>query len=162
MTKLFVPEIGTVLTLTSPWMFKLYYESRNSDLYEQLGLIDYKNPLNDFLVKPMLDGKVVDEKVDYWQREKCYWLLDLPKGTQLTVDRIYIRKGAKDFSSLSFLIKNDKNMPAAVDVQIPVFVADGTYNTRWQKTKWIKPPFNKAAKKRFWAKLGDVNRIEFE
>lgn len=36
-----------------------------------------------------------------WQKERAFNTF-LPKGTVLTVDRIYIRKGAKDFSSVTF------------------------------------------------------------
>jgi hypothetical protein len=58
----------------------------------------------------------------------------LPAGTELAVDRIYIRKGASDFSSLSF------NLVATPDPRISA--ARG--------------------RKRFWAKLADCNRIVME
>lgn len=51
-----------------------------------------------------------------------------PKGTVLKIDRIYIRKGLEDFSSLTFTTK-----PEGMKKQV-----------------------------RFWAKLADVNKIEFE
>jgi len=161
-TKLYVPEIGDVLTLSKPWMFKLYFEGRNSDLYEQLGLVDTTSITNLYRVKPFRNEEVLSvDQPDYWDRTDAYWLLDLPKGTRLQVDRIYIRKGAKDFSSLSFLIKNDEHLPEKVEVKVPIKVGDG-WDSQWVKTRWEKPPYNKPAKKRFWAKLSDVNRIEFE
>lgn len=60
----------------------------------------------------------------------------LPAGTELTVDRIYIRKGASDYSSLSFWIVSSPH---------PLL-----------KTK------SKGVRKRFWAKLADCNTIEFD
>jgi hypothetical protein len=68
-----------------------------------------------------------------WSRsgEKNY-LVTIPIDTILTVDRVYIRKGVSDFSSLTFRIPKDKNK------------------------KHIY------AGVRFWAKLSDVNKIEFE
>jgi hypothetical protein len=57
----------------------------------------------------------------------------VPKGTTLTVDRIYIRKGATSFDSITFNIAKG-NCPARPEIE----------------------------KTRFWAKLSDVNRIECE
>jgi hypothetical protein len=54
----------------------------------------------------------------------------LPRTTILKVDRIYVRKGASEYNSLSFVLK--------------------------------KAPFYFKGKVRFWAKLPDVNKIEFE
>jgi hypothetical protein len=67
--------------------------------------------------------------------------ITLPKGTILAVDRIYIRKGASDFSSITFYAKG---------------LGESEIKNRWSGriTKW------KA--QRFWAKLSDCNQIEFE
>jgi hypothetical protein len=64
-----------------------------------------------------------------------------PKGTVLAVDRIYIRKGASDFSSITFYAKG---------------LGESEIKNRWsgRTTVW------KA--QRFWAKLQDCNQIEFE
>lgn len=59
----------------------------------------------------------------------------LPAGTTLKVDRIYIRKGVGDYDSLTFFATH---IPGVTDVK--------------------RGPFAKR-KPRFWAKLGDVNRI---
>jgi hypothetical protein len=67
-----------------------------------------------------------------WSSEKKNYLVTIPKDTILTVDRVYIRKGVSDFSSLTFRIPKDKNKK------------------------------NIYAGVRFWAKLSDVNKIEFE
>lgn len=77
--KLYVPEIGDRLKLTKDWKFKLYQERRNIKMFEHFGLpFKYEYPV------------------------KKYAEITLPKGTVLQVDRIYIRKGAVEYSSISF------------------------------------------------------------
>jgi len=65
----------------------------------------------------------------------------LPVGTVLAIDRIYIRKGASDYSSITFWAKG---------------LGEVELTKRWsnRKTKW------KAL--RFWAKLSECNDLEFE
>lgn len=63
----------------------------------------------------------------------------IPAGVVLTVDRVYIRKGAKDYSSLSFLISDAAPFGAGL---APV----------------AKRGFKSAH--RFWAKLADCRRME--
>lgn len=67
----------------------------------------------------------------------------LPAGTILKVDRIYIRKGLKDFSSITFFAEGLGE----------VEVARG-YG--WSKRKI------KQKSLRFWVKLNDCNKIEIE
>lgn len=55
----------------------------------------------------------------------------VPKGTILVVDRVYIRRGLRDFSSLTFRTKSSPQKEL--------------------NKKGIK----------FWAKLSDVNRISY-
>lgn len=56
--------------------------------------------------------------------------MTLPSGTKLVVDRIYIRKGKGEFDSITFRLKKG-DVPGRKDI----------YG-------------------RFWAKLGDVNRVK--
>lgn len=67
--------------------------------------------------------------------------ITLPKGTELKVDRIYIRKGASEFSSITFK------------------------TISFGKTE-VKHPWRTGSKSknslRFWVKLQDCNRIVFE
>ncbi|AHC30548.1 hypothetical protein CC53_gp131 [Rhizobium phage vB_RleS_L338C] len=65
----------------------------------------------------------------------------LPRGTILRVDRIYIRKGNEDYSSLSFYITE-------------------TAHAALQPVK-TKKGFKKG-RKRFWAKLAEVNTLRVE
>jgi hypothetical protein len=65
----------------------------------------------------------------------------IPAGTVLKVDRIYIRKGLSEYSSITFFAKD---------------LGEVTRTNRWS---------NRTVKKkslRFWAKLEDCNNIEFE
>lgn len=59
--------------------------------------------------------------------------VSIPEGTVLTVDRIYIRQGQTDFNSVTFRVFDSPD-----------------------ELLMCKP------KPRFWAKLSDVNQIEFE
>jgi hypothetical protein len=68
----------------------------------------------------------------------------IPAGTVLAVDRIYIRKGSSDYSSITFYAK-----------ELGEVMVRGR---RWYRGD--KPKKKKAL--RFWAKLEDCNRIKFE
>ena len=83
--------------------------------------------------------------IDWNKRAKAIAIkeipITLPAGTVLAVDRIYIRKGSSDYSSITFYAKG---------------LGESEITNRWsgRTTKW------KA--QRFWAKLSDCNQIEFE
>lgn len=104
--KMYIPPLGTELVLAKAWSFPLFLEYRN------IAALEY--------------FKLLKEGDDHWSHEDKSYPHTLPKGTTLKVDRIYIRKGAGDYDSVTFF------MP-------------GT-----------------GKRIRFWAKLADVNRIEFE
>ena len=122
--KLYIPEIGDVITLSEDWSFTLYSESRNLELWlittgesrEKYYEIENEHWKQWRLSNPNTRWAQCARNVPYM----------FPKGTQLKIDRIYIRKGAEEFSSLSFFT---------------------TINNK---------------KVRFWAKLTDVNKIEFD
>lgn len=84
MGQLHIPDIGERLCLSEPWTFKVHLEHRNGTLLQYLGV----------------------ERSSYWwagpNEDPGPWSCTLAAGTVLTVDRIYIRKGAADFSSVSF------------------------------------------------------------
>ena len=88
--KLFIPPLGTVLTLAQPWTFRVFDESRNESLIDLAGLTE------------------AQEK--RWSSVGGSWKLQdiplgtftFPVGTRLVVDRIYIRAGSKDFDSVTF------------------------------------------------------------
>ena len=113
--KLYIPELGDQLRLTSDWIFDLHHERRNASLWKELTGEDYK-------------------WIDKVKSTKCI----MPKGTVLAVDRIYIRKGASDFSSISFRIVS---------------------HPKYKKEKKV---FGETYLHRFWAKLQDCNNIEYD
>lgn len=115
--RLFIPKLGTNLTLTADWTFPLHHERRNAALFKAFDL-------------PMWTWSFGQEK------PPAPVQVTIPAGTVLTVDRIYIRSGAADFSSL-------------------------TFRATFPGKKTAKSFFGRTGV-RFWAKLADVNRIEFE
>lgn len=122
--KLYIPEIGDVIHLTSDWTFQLYNEHRNGTL-----MMKMKDPRH-----------TVGEWSDKYGSLPC----TIPSGAQLKIDRVYIRKGNKGYSSVTFLWKNE-SLPARVE-----------HYSNGDAYKIPKQPV------RFWAKLGDVNNIEFQ
>lgn len=104
-----IPALRTKLVLAEPWTFTVYNEYRNHSLYEILG-----------------------HQQTYQHEEYGVDIgnCTLPKGTNLSVDRIYIRNGKSDYDSVTFRIAS---CPEA----------------RFHKKKI-----------RFWAKLADVNAIK--
>jgi hypothetical protein len=124
--KLNIPDIGDLITLDSPWSFMLYPEARNFKLAKFFG---WTNEFHgeEYWVKP--EGVVAMDVIyqsckgiafnypQYEAMKKAYiasnpdkvhgpFIVTLAQGTILGIDRVYIRKGARDFSSLSFFIKN--------------------------------------------------------
>ncbi len=115
--KFYIPEIGDQIKLKADWKFNLYYEYRNQSLIKYFTGVDFT--WNNVRYNTPGPSPVT-----------------LPKGTILQVDRIYIRKGSSDYSSITFYAKE---LPSVV-----------------------KTAFGKPNCARFWAKLSDCNTIEFE
>jgi len=90
-------------------------------------------------VKWHLDHAIWKNECNRIKKESL--LVTIPKGSILGVDRIYIRKGAKDFSSITFYAKG-----------LPTVTI---------KEKWSKNTKQKKAL-RFWAKLSECNEINFK
>lgn len=112
----YIPTIGERIKLVQDWTFTLYDEYRNEGMIEVLGL-----------------------KHDYWSRgAKNLGEVTLPAGTVLTVSRIYVRSGLKDYDSVTFIV-NKKGCP----------------DPRIANSKTGKQI-------RFWVKLNDINGTFFE
>lgn len=115
--QLYIPEIGDRLRLTKDWTFTLHYEHRNSSLIEHFGdLFEWRRRSGN-------DTEPNDK------------IVTIPLGTILKVDRIYIRKGLEEWSSISFYAEG-------------IGTGSGA--------------FGRPKSARFWAKLSDCNKIEFE
>lgn len=89
-------------------------------------------------VKYYEDVKIHDDKAH--EIGKRFIEVTIPAGTTIKVDRIYIRKGLQDYSSLTFYCSD-----------LGSVVIPKRYSSNIKK---------KAI--RFWAKLSDCNTIEFE
>ena len=77
-----IPSLGSVLILTKDWKFGLYAEKRN---------------------KSLLDVHTPDVKATH---QKCVKAQDfkLPAGSQLLVDRVFLRQRREQLSSVTFQI----------------------------------------------------------
>ncbi len=153
---LYVPEIGDHLLLTRDWQFKLYPERRNKSISTELKLTEFKHwePENRKYFNGWYDDELYPQPIYNWQDGSEYqeWAktvkkvlisdlyINFPYGTILKIDRVYIRKGAKDFSSITFHAKN-------------IECVDGEFILSKKK---------KPKSYRFWAKLSDCNNIDFE
>lgn len=72
--------------------------------------------------------------------------ITIPKDTVLEIDRIYIRKGLEEYSSISFLVDSSPEV---------------AYKPKADLKKLGLGHITKKHKMRFFAKLKDVNQIEF-
>lgn len=106
--RLFTPDIGTLLKIEQDWQITLYAEYRNRKLFDILG-IPFKTTV-----------------------------IDLPKGLILKVNRVYIRQGLSQYSSITFTCSKPKT-----------------------KLEREQSPNNiKFAGSKFWVKLHECNGLE--
>jgi hypothetical protein len=125
---LFIPDIGTLLKLEEEWTFTLYNEYRNrtmGDIYNKY-LIEISDPNGIPPIK--FNFHTSGNKV-----------IDLPKGLVVKVDRIYIRKGLSQYSSVTFTVPKPKT----------------------KKEKEEMPHNINFAGAKFWVKLHECNGIQF-
>lgn len=161
--KMYIPEIGDKIKLTSDWTFRLFHEQRNAALFKLLKIrmrgmggehfrlgekeFFFQPGPNGFHVWCTDDGELLFSKGARLPHENAYYsaragklegvthhehkgdFVTLKAGQVLSIDRVYIRRGASDFSSITF--------------------------------NYLGAPKG-SGRVRFWAKLADVNMIEFE
>lgn len=161
--QMYIPEIGDKIKLAENWAFALYPESRNANFLKTLtkfnpGLTnfehvtvkpygcpwgwDFLQELKTTLVKVPTVRWNSKRFVNSQKDEKRFieaFKIPLMKGDILQIDRIYVRKGKEDFSSITFKL---------IDTSNPLILS--------QKRK------SRKTLGRFWAKLSDVNEIKFE
>ena len=132
--KLYVPEIGDYLQLTADWTFNLYNEHRNKsvwDLYDcdSDPIVQKQKSENDHIhdqirkieaklyprgyyqsrVNPDLTLLAERTKLSSQLQRLFVSTVTIPKESVLAVDRIYIRKGMDEWSSLTFYLKYHPN-----------------------------------------------------
>lgn len=124
--RLYIPDIGAVVRLTEDWTFALYTEYRNSAM------------------AALIFGTAL--------RASSYGGVNgfatMPKGTEFKIDRIYVRKGKGEYSSVTLTLQ---------DTTDSRFITFGPQ----PKTKG-KLPKKTVAKIRFWVKLADLNNANME
>ena len=138
-----IPALGTRITLTSPWIFTLCAERRNTKFHDVLFPESEFKQEDGYLYEIYKDR--FGEPVKTWRRRQTHTDKEamLPAGTVLRVDRIYIRRGQEGYDSVSFVCES-----------IPHVESDASA-VRMHK-KGSKPP---KVVGRFWARLRDVNEI---
>ena len=109
---LFIPDIGTLLKLEENWTFTLYLESRNWSLFN---------------------------KIEGHSTSSTNKIVEFPKGLIVKVDRIYIRKGLSQYSSITFTIPKPKTKKEKEEMP---------HNVEYGGCK-------------FWVKLHECNGIQF-
>jgi len=124
----FIPEIGTLIRLEEDWTFTLYAEYRN-----------------DSLMKIFMKNSIPKDANLNWNlqsiRQNLYknQIVELPKGLVVKIDRIYIRKGLSQYSSITFTIPNPKTKKDKQEMP---------HNLEFGGTK-------------FWVKLHECNGLNF-
>lgn len=130
-----IPSIGDKMKLTKSWTFPLYLEYRNIDLINR-----FRPGTNSVYTNGSRSQSI---------------MVTFEKGTVLRVDRIYIRKGKSEWDSITFVVaeapKDDKR-PKTIKSDV---VVNGIPDHDESKVVKLKGG-------RFWAKLNDVNEINFE
>ncbi len=124
--KMFIPSIGDEIRLLEDWTFPCFRAGGNYNFINKL--------------RPDTDGQDVESVA-----------VTIPKGAVLSVQRIYIRSGKKEWDSLTFSLRS-LPIPPKPEPETP---------TKSRKSKTPKKTSKKASG-RFWAKLRDVNGVEFE
>lgn len=95
--QLYIPSIGDHLELAEDWTFQLYRESRNEEAGFKWGL---------WGTQWEFEHKEVGVRHT------------LPAGTRLSISRIYIRQGAKDYDSVTFFAIGDRKLSARFWVKL--------------------------------------------
>ena len=134
--KLFVPPLGTVVTLSKVWHFELHNEHRNHTLFDHF--------------------KVTATRT--LQSIKA----SLPKGSKLKIDRYYIRQGLKDFDSVSFYLLDASVVQEKTSYPVQLIPrAPGPAGFVYECRELEPITTKRKTRVRFWVKLADANQIEF-
>jgi len=151
MPHLLIPELGEELYLIEDWKPTIHAERRNAGLFinlskhrkeqRELDRVAHQLYLSCSNWTRAKNTAILNDAPDYerWESaRKKAWAHDLnkldgktkktvvfPAGTVLQVDRIYIRKGAADFSSITFKVKNFNGNKGITRFWVKLEVANG-------------------------------------
>jgi hypothetical protein len=118
--KMFIPEIGTTIKLTEDWKFSLAFECRNKTVFSKLGVLEQNHSfgLDQEACKKigLVERNFPGQKKSaggWWadHAEQKAYAMTLKKDTVLKIERLYIRNGADDFSSVTFKIIDCPSTP---------------------------------------------------
>lgn len=148
---LYIPSIHDRIRLTKDWEFALFLESRNIALAVRLRPTMRLHPYGDHRKSIMAK---------------------LPAGTEMAIERIYVRSGKKDYDSITFGIKNapgDEKLPPLKKKGCGWYYVSGGAKIDVSPAAYDTDEFIPAQSAqivqltggRFWAKLDDVNTIEY-
>ena len=109
--KLFIPSLGTKLVLRQPFTFLLHDERRNESFWKKF----HGEPARVDRGYSNSSGKLSPVKNnEFWYHSIArapHKETTLPAGTVLSVSRVFIRAGAKDFDSITFNVIKTKGIP---------------------------------------------------
>ena len=118
--KLFIPELKELLSLNKDWKFSLHQERRNESVIKKYLSKESKEreehiskEVSPFITKGLFEKSYFECSKDErelrnlaakirMEIESTPFEMVIKKGEILEVDRIYIRKGAEDYSSVTF------------------------------------------------------------
>ncbi|AXH59993.1 hypothetical protein [Pseudomonas amygdali] len=86
--KLIIPRLGDLLVLTKDWSFPVMHEHRNTSIIAHDGV--------KYVPTEYVTGT--------WERIYTYSDHTLKAGTVLSIARYYIRQGAGEFDSITFVV----------------------------------------------------------
>lgn len=129
----FIPDIGFKLVLTNDWTFNLFAENRNDSLLACFG-VSGSPWYNQEEIRKYKSKGFAEESPRMWAVK-----FTLPSDTVLTVDRVYIRKGANEYSSVSFNIPRESLTQDFLDAH----------------------PALRKGRLRFWVKTKDLENLHF-
>ena len=136
--KLYIPEIGDQIKLIADWTFDLYNEDRNTTLMKKV---------ND------------TREVPHWNQSPTAITCTIPAGSILKIDRIYIRKGQEDFNSITFFWVGEHIPAHSEEITYPAPREQGLPDRTIRTGRFVNVPKRPV---RFWVKMDDANKIEFE
>lgn len=105
MTTLYIPRLRDKLKLTADWTFPVYFEHRNEGLIARMGY-GY-----DTVEREVFQSKLPSFAL-YGGQTVMPKPFTMPAGTELSVDRVFIRNGAAGFDSVTFRCKLPKGKKA--------------------------------------------------
>lgn len=148
MMKLYIPRLGDILILSKDWEFRLYKEYRNDSLFEFFKIDDPEfKPIPykyDFDSGKYYTWRRSEEYHEWVRTEYAKWLEERNEW-QNTIASPMVSL-PKDTKLKINRIYIRKGMPDFDSVTFNIIEIDG----------------KKVKKLRFWAKLDDVNKLEFK